>query len=164
MARPQSTPTIPLPASWPLYVKSAMLYVISLAQYALSHTCSWAVNCRVARVRLKAENDQLKQEVALLTEAIRIQDSRMKRVDAQKRPHYGPTAYGVIIQPISDRTCPQGFLRLRINLAARFRIAWRSAWTPPSTLDLIQAMCGGLGGTIRPARVIVTRAMGKQDG
>lgn len=89
MARQQNTPTIPLPASWPLCVKSAMLYVISLAQYALSHTRSWAVNCRVARVRLKAENDQLKQEVALLTEAIRIQDSRMKRVDAQKRPHYG---------------------------------------------------------------------------
>ena len=104
MARQQNTPTIPLPASWPLCIKSAMLHVISLAQYALSHTRGWAVNCRIARVRLKAENDQLKQELALLSEAIRIKDARMKRVEAQKRPHYGPTERMAILELRAART------------------------------------------------------------
>ena len=41
-----------------------MLHVIALAQYAIAYTRSWAVNCPIARQRLQAENDQLKQLVA----------------------------------------------------------------------------------------------------
>jgi len=59
---------IPLPRGWPQCVKSAMLHVISLAQFALAYTRGWAANSQVARVRLKAANDQLRQHVALLTE------------------------------------------------------------------------------------------------
>ncbi len=62
-----------------------MLNVIALAQYAAASTRSWAVNSPIARQRLKAENDQLRQEVALLTEEIRIKDERMKRVSARRR-------------------------------------------------------------------------------
>jgi putative transposase len=83
--------TIPLPRGWPGRVKSAMLHVIALSQYAVAYTRSWAVNGRIARVRLKSKNDQLRQQVALLSEEIRIKDARMKRVDPQKRPHYVPT-------------------------------------------------------------------------
>ena len=68
-----------------------MLNVISLAQYALAHTRSWAVNSQVARVRLEAENDQLRQHLAWLNEELRLKDTRMKRVAAPKRPHYAPT-------------------------------------------------------------------------
>jgi putative transposase len=67
-----------------------VLHVISLAQFALAYTRSWAVNSPVARVRLKAENAQLRQQVALLTEEIRIKDARMKRIAPQRRPHYVP--------------------------------------------------------------------------
>jgi putative transposase len=63
---------------------------MSLAQYALAYTRSWAVNSPVARVRLKAENCQLRQQVALLTEEIRIKDARMSRIAPQRRPHYVP--------------------------------------------------------------------------
>jgi len=66
------------------------LHVIALAQYTAAYTRGWAVNGRIARVRLKAENDQLRQEVALLTEEIGIKDARMKRIDPQKRTHYMP--------------------------------------------------------------------------
>jgi hypothetical protein len=82
---------IPLPRGWPQCVKSAMLHVISLAQFALAYTRGWAANSQVARVRLKAANDQLRQHVALLTEEIRIKDARMKRIAAPNRPHYAPT-------------------------------------------------------------------------
>ena len=47
---------IPLPGGWRGRVRSGMLHVISLAQFTLAYTRSWAVNCPVARVRLKAGN------------------------------------------------------------------------------------------------------------
>ncbi len=68
-----------------------MLHVISLAQFALAYTRGWAVNSQVARVRLKAENDRLRQQAARLTAEIRIKDARMRRIPALARPHYFPT-------------------------------------------------------------------------
>ena len=44
---------------WPQTVKSAMLHVISRAQFGMAYTRGWAVNSPIARVRLKAENDRL---------------------------------------------------------------------------------------------------------
>ena len=98
MAKHQKSRGIPLPRGWPRRVKSAMLNVIALAQYAATYTRGWAIDGRIARLRLKAENDQLRQEVALLTEEMRIKDARMKRVDPQKRPHYAPTERMAILE------------------------------------------------------------------
>ena len=75
-----------------------MLHVIALGQYALAYTRSWVVIGRIAHVWLKAENDHLKQQVALLSEEIRIKDARMKRVDPQKRPRYVPTERMAILE------------------------------------------------------------------
>lgn len=91
MTNSRNPPRITLPRGWPGRVKSAMLHVISLAQYATAVTRSWAVNSPIARVRLKAENDRLRQHVALFTEEIRIKDARMKSIAPHKRPHYAPT-------------------------------------------------------------------------
>jgi len=98
MAKHEHPPRIHLPRGWPRRVKSAVLHVIALGQYTVAYTRSWAVNGRVARVRLKAENDHLRQQVGLLTEEIRIKDARMKRVDPQKRPHYVPTERMAILE------------------------------------------------------------------
>lgn len=98
MATQAKRPRIVLPRGGPRHVRSAMLHVIALARYALAYTRGWAVNGRIARVRLQAENDQLQQEAALLTEEIRIKDARMKRVVPQKRPHYGPTERMAILE------------------------------------------------------------------
>ncbi len=107
----------PLPRGWPGRVKSAMLHIISLAQYAVVYTRGWAVNSRVARVRLSAGNDRLRQNVAQLTEEIRINDARMMRIPAHKRPHYAPT----------ER---MSILELR---AAR---EWGTQWTSPCAKPL----------------------------
>ena len=37
-------PRIPLPKSWKRHVRTAMLHVISLAQYTTAYTRSWAVD------------------------------------------------------------------------------------------------------------------------
>lgn len=91
MARHRNSPKIPLPRGWSQHARSAMLHIISLAQFALAYTRGWAVNSQVARVRLKADNDRLRQQVAWLTEEIRIKDARMRLTAAQRRPHYAPT-------------------------------------------------------------------------
>jgi hypothetical protein len=82
----QKTPQIPLPKSWNKHVRSAMLHIISLAQYAAVYSRSWAVDSLNGRVRLKAENDRLLQEVGLLREEIRIENARMGSIAPQRRP------------------------------------------------------------------------------
>ena len=64
-----------LPQSWPSKVRSAMLHVVSLAQYAIISTRSWASNSSNARVRLKAERDRFQQEMAQLSDEMRIKDA-----------------------------------------------------------------------------------------
>ena len=81
-----------LPRSWSSKVRSAMLHVVSLAQYAVISTRSWAADSSNARVRLKAENDRLQQEVAQLRSEMRIKDVRMKSLSPARRPYYSPTA------------------------------------------------------------------------
>ena len=75
-----------------------MLHVIAFAQFAVTCTRGWAVNSRIARVRLMAENDRLREKVALLREEKRIKDLRMKRVEPQRRPHYVPTERIAILE------------------------------------------------------------------
>ena len=50
-----SSPEIPLPRGWPSRVKSAILHVISLAQFTLAYTRGWAANSPNSRIRLAAE-------------------------------------------------------------------------------------------------------------
>ncbi|MHC4089817.1 MAG: hypothetical protein ACYSUQ_14200 [Planctomycetota bacterium] len=83
MAKHAHPPRIHLPRGWPRRVKSAVLHVIALGQYTVAYARSWAVDGRITRVRLKAENDHLRQQVGLLTEEIRIKDARMKRVETR---------------------------------------------------------------------------------
>ena len=92
------SPRVPLPKSWKKHVRSAMLHVISLAQYATVYTRSWAVDSMNGRVRLKVENKRLWQELALRDEEIRIKDARMARIAPHRRPHYPPTERMAILE------------------------------------------------------------------
>jgi transposase InsO family protein len=67
-----------------------VIHVISLAHYSLTSTRSWAANNWNARIRLKQQNERLRQEGALLVEEMRIKDVRMQYIPAQRRPHYQP--------------------------------------------------------------------------
>ena len=72
--------SIPLPKVWPRRVRSAVIQVISLAHFSLIATRGWAANSWNARVRLKTENDRLRQELSLLREEMRLKDARMLRI------------------------------------------------------------------------------------
>ena len=96
-AKPSSL-EIPLPRGWPSRVKSAILHVISLAQFTLAYTRGWAVNSPISRIRLKAELDRAHQENAQLHEQLRIHKLRMSRLPPHRRPYYGPTERMAILQ------------------------------------------------------------------
>ena len=76
MAGSSPPPRIPLPRGWPWRVRSAVIHAISLAHFSLTSTRSWSANNWNVRIRLKTENDRLRQELALLQEEMRIKDAR----------------------------------------------------------------------------------------
>jgi len=81
--------SIPLPRGWPKRIRSSVIHAISLAHFSVTFARSVAANSINARIRLKAEINRLRQEIAILTmEEARIKDSRMDRIPAQRRPHY----------------------------------------------------------------------------
>jgi len=94
----KKAPRIPLPKSWAGHVRSAMLHVISLAQFATVYTRSWAVDSLNGRVRLKVENGRLRQELALFEQEMRIKDARMAQINPHRRPHYPPTERMAILE------------------------------------------------------------------
>ena len=98
MSTNQETLNIPLPKGWTKQIRSAVLHVISLAQYAAAYTRGWAADSANARVRRKAEGDRANQELLLLREEIRIKDARLARIDPHRRPHYPPTERMAILQ------------------------------------------------------------------
>jgi predicted RNA polymerase sigma factor len=50
------------------------------------------------RVRVKAQNDRLLEELAQREEEIRIKDARMARMVPHRRPHYPPTERMAILE------------------------------------------------------------------
>ena len=96
-----SSPEIPLPRGWPSRVKSAILHVISLAQFMLAYTRGWAANSPNSRIRLKAESDRAHQEIALLREEVRIKDARMAQLAPHRRPYYAPRTARIFSRSLS---------------------------------------------------------------
>jgi hypothetical protein len=88
----------PLPSGWSDSVRSAVIYVFSLAHYAITCARGWAANSATARVRLAAENDRLNQEIQLLGEELRIKNARMAKIDPHRRPYYPPTERMAILE------------------------------------------------------------------
>ena len=116
-------PTIPLPPTWPEHTKSAIVHAIALAQFVLTHVRGWCVNSRIARVRLAAECDILREEVSLLREELRIKDARMARIPARSRPHYPPAERLAILELRAARAwsvaqCARRFLLTAATIAS----------------------------------------------
>jgi len=58
----------------------------------------WVANSANERIRLKTENDRLRQEIGLLREEMHIKDCRMLQIPAQRRPHYPPVERLAILE------------------------------------------------------------------
>jgi transposase InsO family protein len=105
MTTPAPRAYLPLPPGWPHQIQAALLHVLALAQYVLVYTRGRAAQSRDPRVRQAAEVDQLRQEVALLREELRLKDARMARIPARQRPHYLPTERLAVLELRAARSC-----------------------------------------------------------
>jgi transposase InsO family protein len=83
---------VSLPRGWPHRVRSGVIHVISLAHFSLTFARSVAANSINARIRLKAENSRLRQEISIFIEEARI------RIPAHRRPHYPPIERMAILE------------------------------------------------------------------
>ena len=89
---------LPLPKEWPERARSAIIHVISLAHAAIVCARGWTANSPIARVRLRVQLEEVRAEIALITEELRIKDARMASIASRKRPHYRPTERLAILE------------------------------------------------------------------
>lgn len=84
-------PNVPLPKGWPRVARCAIVHAIALAHFVITHVRGWCLDSRIRRVRVAAECERLRSEVAMLREELRIKDARLARIPPRKRPHYPST-------------------------------------------------------------------------
>jgi transposase InsO family protein len=123
--RTPRTPAVPLPKGWPCHVRSAVLHVISLARLASASVRGWAVNSPIARLRLAAQLEQTRQEIALLREELRIKDARMAQIPPHRRPLYSPTERMAILELRAAR----GWNQVQTAAAMQVTPATVASWT-----------------------------------
>ncbi|MBI2375942.1 MAG: helix-turn-helix domain-containing protein [Deltaproteobacteria bacterium] len=87
-----------LPKEWPRKVRAAQVTVVSIATIILTRTRAYGADSPISRVRLQAALDLAKTELALLREELRLNDARLTRLDARKRPHYKPAERLAILE------------------------------------------------------------------
>ena len=74
---PNDLPEIPLPKGWTELTLQAVLHVITLARIVLLNASVWPDGPECDTLRLRAENDRLKSEIALLKCELEIKDARL---------------------------------------------------------------------------------------
>ena len=115
---------IPLPKAWPRRVRSAVVHAVSMANVAFTASRAHAQNHFNTRIRVQAENDRLRREVALLREELRIKDARMERVPAQRRPHYPPIERLAILELRAARGWSQAETARRLLVTPLTVASW----------------------------------------
>ena len=75
---------LPVPRQWTKNIKSAFIHTISLASATFTSTCALALKRMATVTRLKADNAQAYQEIALLQMVARSRVSFMPIFDSAK--------------------------------------------------------------------------------
>ena len=141
-AQRQRDPRLPFPKHWPATVRSSVLHVISLAQFAAVYSRSWAVNSVNQRVRLKGELERARQQIALLREEICIKDARMARIPPRHRPRYPPVERMAILELRAARGWSLEQTARTFHLTSATTIAsWLKRLDEHGTQALVQLRC-----------------------
>ncbi len=96
---------LPIPRGWNRHVKASVLHALSLSYFCFSTVRGWASRSRSIQVRPQAEIEDLKREIGLLLEEVRIKDARMSRIESRQRPHYTPMERMAILELRAARGC-----------------------------------------------------------
>ncbi|MCZ6689538.1 MAG: DDE-type integrase/transposase/recombinase [Planctomycetota bacterium] len=114
----------PIPRGWNRHVKSSVLHVLSLSYFCFSTIRGWASRSRSMQVRLRTEIEDLKREIGLLLEEVRIKDARMSRIDSRRRPHYTPMERMAILELRTARACSAHQIARRFLLSPETISEW----------------------------------------
>lgn len=114
----------PLPKHWPRYVRSAVVHAVSMANVAFTATQVRVENHFNARARLQGTTDRLERQVALFQEELRIKDTRMERLPAQRRPHYPPIERLAILELRAARRWSQAGTARRLLVTPLTVASW----------------------------------------
>jgi putative transposase len=119
-----SQKNISLPKDWTDNLRSAILFVISLAHLSIIYARGLAASSRSSRVRHKAEVEHLQNEVELKKEEMRIKDARMARLNPRRRPYYPPAERMAILELMSIRGWSQAETARRFLLKPTTIASW----------------------------------------
>jgi len=117
-------PKIPLPQGWSELVLLALLHVTTLARLAILNARNWPDGSECDSLRLRAENDRLKCEVASLERELAIKDARFNRLDPKKRPEYLPSERLEILLIKTMRGLNNSQLAMRFQVAVQSVRRW----------------------------------------
>jgi hypothetical protein len=115
---------LPVPKDWKRSVRGAFVGAVGLAHSAIVSARSWAVNSRVARVRLAGECDRLQAEVALLNRELYLLRARFERIPARNRPHFSPPERLAVLELKAARAWNASEVARRLLLAPGTVAAW----------------------------------------
>ena len=91
----QDIESLPLPKDWAANVRNAVLNVIGMVRIAMLAGRQFLIQKGDV---LPAKLHRLETEVAMLREELRINGSRMRRIDPHRRPEYTPVERMAILQ------------------------------------------------------------------
>jgi len=123
-ARSPTTDALPLPRDWPEGVRSSFVCAVGLAHSVITFARSWALNSRLARVRLAAECDRIRSEVTLLNAELELLRARFGRVPARNRPHFSPPERLAVLELKAARAWSASQIARRLLLAPGTVAAW----------------------------------------
>jgi hypothetical protein len=115
---------LPLPKDWQASVRGAFVGAVGLAHSAITFARSWAVNSRLSRVRLTAECDRLRTEVALLNRERDLLRARFEPVPPRNRPHFSPPERLAVLELKAARAWNASQTARRLLLAPGTLSAW----------------------------------------
>jgi transposase InsO family protein len=118
-----------------------MLHVIALAQFAAVYTRSWAANSVNQRVRLKAELERTRQQIALLEEEIRIKDARTNLIQSRHRPRYPSVERMAILELRAARGWSLKRTASKFQLTAATIASWLKRLDEDGPQALVQLCC-----------------------
>jgi putative transposase len=133
-------PELPWPRSWPRRIRSAVLQAISLAHYSLSCVRARAAHHSDVLVRLRQENDRLRQELNFLGEEMRLKDARMERLPAHQRPHYHPIERLAILELRAARGWSADQVAERMLVTPATVAAWMGRLDEKGPVALVQTI------------------------
>ncbi len=114
---------LPPPRGWSCHVRKSVLQILSLAWYTFISVRGWAAHSRSLRTRMLSEIQDLRRELSLLTQELRLKDARMSRTHPRRRAYYSPTERMAILelrasQGLSTRQLAQRFHLTRNTIAS----------------------------------------------